>query len=84
MNNDEIGPSAFVMKVTTAISFRDDEHSGQMTRILMSSEIQSKRKNLVPPQLSRHLLSGYFTLLEKLISSSRLPQDLKQMKMPNY
>ena len=80
MNYDQIRPSGSVIRVTNAFSIRSDDQMGQMTRGLIGSEIQSKRKNLVLPQL----LSGYFSLLEKLISWSRLPQDSKQMKMTNY
>ena len=84
MNYDQIRPLGSVIKVTNALTIRSDDQIGQMTRGLIKSEIQSKRKNLVLPQWSRQLLSGYFSLLEKLISSSRLPQDSKQMKMTNY
>ena len=84
MNYDQIRPSGFVIKVTNAFTIRSDDQIGLMARELIRSKIQSKRKNLVLPQWSRQLLSGYFSLLEKLISLSRLPQDSKQMKMTNY
>ena len=80
MNYDQIRPSGFVIKVTNAFTIRSDDQIGQMTRGLIGSEIESKRKNLVLPHWSRQLLSGYFSLLEKLISLSCLPQDSKQMK----
>ena len=84
MNYDQIRPSGSVIKVTNAFTIRSNDQIGQMARGLIGSKIQSKGKNLVLPQQSRQLLSGYFSLLEKLISSSHLPQDSKQMKMTNY
>ena len=79
MNYDQIRPSSFVIKVTNAFTIRSDDQIGQMIRGLIRSKIQSKRKNLVLPQWSRQLLSGYFfplgesNLLES--SSSRLETD---------
>ena len=80
MNYDQIRPSGSVIRVTNALIIRSDDQIGRMTKGLIGFEIQSKRKNLVRHQL----LSGYFSLLEKLISLSCLPQDSKQMKMTNY
>ena len=80
MNSNQIRPSGAMIKVANAFTIRSDDQIGQMTRGLIGSEIQSKRKNLVLLQQSREILSGYFSLLEKLISSSRLPQDSKQMR----
>lgn len=69
-----------MIKVANGFTSRSDNQIGLMAKELIGSEIQSKRKNLVLPQWSCQLLSGYFSLLEKLISSSCLPQNLKQMK----
>ena len=80
MNYDQIKPSGSMIKVANAFTIISDDQICQMTRGLIRSEIQSKRKNLVLPQWSRPLLSGYFSLLEKLISLSCLPKIWNKWK----
>ena len=75
MNYDQIRPSGSVIKVANAFTIRSDDHIGLMASGLIGSEIQSKRKNLVLPQWSRHLLSWDFSTLRELNLLESLPQN---------